>query len=88
MELVEAAGLGLVLNARHTVIPVEARYGDSVFFIIDDDGIYHNYIVDTHGSTNIVHVDMRQAFLFICIVAQWDIYRGCCGSGEDNPHSL
>ena len=39
LELVEAAGLGLALNARQTVIPVEARYGDSVFFIIDDDGI-------------------------------------------------
>ena len=39
LELVEAAGLRLLLSSRRAVIPVEARYGDSVFFITDDDGI-------------------------------------------------
>ena len=39
LELTETAGLGLVPDDLDTDVYVEPFYGDSVFFIIDDDGI-------------------------------------------------
>ena len=39
LELTEAAGLTLVPDDLDTIVTVEPFYGDSVFFIIDDDGI-------------------------------------------------
>ena len=39
VELTETAGLGLVPDDLDTQVEVEPFYGDSVFFIIDDDGI-------------------------------------------------
>ena len=39
LELTETAGLGLVPDDLDTPVEVEPFYGDSVFFIIDDDGI-------------------------------------------------
>ena len=40
LELTETAGLGLVPDDPDTVFEVEPSYGDSVFFIIDDDGTF------------------------------------------------
>ena len=39
LELTEVAGLDLVLDDLDTLVEVEPFYDDSVFFIIDDDGI-------------------------------------------------
>ena len=39
LELTETSGLGLVPDDLDTQVEVEPFYGDSVFFIIDDDGI-------------------------------------------------
>ena len=41
LELTETAGLGLVPDDPDVVVEVEPFYGDSVFFIIDDDGMQH-----------------------------------------------
>ena len=40
VELTETVGLTLVPDDFNTQVEVEPHYGDSVFFIIDDDGIY------------------------------------------------
>ena len=39
LELTETAGLELVPDDSDTVVEVEPFYGDSIFFIIDDDGM-------------------------------------------------
>ena len=39
LELIETAGLKLVPDDLDTQVEVEPSYGDSVFFIIDDDGM-------------------------------------------------
>ena len=39
LELTETAGLDLVPDDIDTQVEVEPFYGDSVFFIIDDDGM-------------------------------------------------
>ena len=39
LELTETAGLDLVPDDLDTQVEVEPFYGDSVFFIIDDDGM-------------------------------------------------
>ena len=39
LELTETAGLGLVPDDLDTQVEVEPSYGDSIFFIIDDDGM-------------------------------------------------
>ena len=39
LELTETAGLGLVPDDPGVIIEVEPFHGDSVFFIIDDDGM-------------------------------------------------
>ena len=39
LELTETTGLGLVPDDPDNVVVVEPYYGDSVVFIIDDDGV-------------------------------------------------
>ena len=43
VELTETAGLTLVPDDLDTQVQVERHYGDSVFFIIDDDGMELNW---------------------------------------------
>ena len=43
LELTEAAGLDLVPDDLDTQVEVEPFYGDSIFFIIDDDGMLQHY---------------------------------------------
>ena len=43
LELTETAGLELVPDDPDTVVEVEPFYGDSIFFIIDDDGMLQYY---------------------------------------------
>ena len=38
LELNETAGLGLVPDNSDVIVKVEPFYGDSIFFIVDDDG--------------------------------------------------
>ena len=54
VELTETAGLTLVPDDLDTQVEVERHYGDSVFFIIDDDGMELNTVLCGNTEPSVV----------------------------------
>ena len=53
LELTEIAGLGLVPDDPDTRIEVEPLYGDSTFFILDDDGMLEMILLFIYVISNV-----------------------------------
>ena len=50
LELTETAGLGLVPDDPDVVVKVEPFYGDTVFVIVDDDGMLDNCSINAQNQ--------------------------------------